>query len=61
MEKIFTDISASITELKKNPTGLLAQAEGQVLEVLDDLRLAEIVQARQHDIAEAVEIALDDL
>jgi len=83
MEQIFTDVSASITELKKNPTGLLAQADGQAiailnrntptaylvppamfeqfLEALDDKKLVEIVQTRQHDIANAVEIALDDL
>ncbi len=34
MEQIFTDISASVTELKKNPTGLLAQADGQAIAIL---------------------------
>ena len=33
----------------------------QLLAVLDDKKLVEVLKARQQDIADAVEIALDDL
>ena len=78
---ILADISAGISELKKNPMGVIQQAGGepvailnrnqpvfyavpaeayeQILDRLEDLELAEIVEARKDQ--EEVEINIDEL
>lgn len=40
METILSQFSASISELKKNPTALLKQAEGEPIAILNHNRLA---------------------
>ncbi|MCZ7667198.1 MAG: type II toxin-antitoxin system Phd/YefM family antitoxin [Chloroflexi bacterium] len=56
MELILTKYSASISELKRNPTALLAQAEGEPVAILNrNIPTAYLVPA------EAYEIMLDRL
>ena len=83
MHQILAEYSASITELKKNPTLLLNEANGTpiavlnhnkptaylvpsetyeaLMEKLDDITLAQIVQERQSERSDAVEVTLDEL
>lgn len=83
MQQLLAHYSASISELKKNPTALLNEAEGapiailnhnkptaylvpaetyeRLLELLDDHELAQIVEQRRADRAQAIEVSLDDL
>ncbi|MCV6589112.1 MAG: type II toxin-antitoxin system Phd/YefM family antitoxin [Marinobacterium sp.] len=83
MKKVLADCSASISELKKNPTALLNDAEGSpiailnhnkpaaylipaetyewMVELIDDLQLAKLVEQRLKDKDQAVEVSLDDL
>lgn len=78
---ILADVSAGISELKKNPMAVVAQGEGapvailnrnqpvfyavpaaafeRLMDQLEDVELAAIVEARKHQ-AE-VEVDLDDL
>ena len=83
MRRILADCSASISELKKNPTALLKVSDGApiailnhnkpaaylvpaqtyewLMEKLDDIELAAIVEARRSEKADAVEVSLNDL
>lgn len=83
MRQILADCSASISELKKNPTALLNEADGSaiailnhnkpaaylvpaqtyefLMEMIDDIELAKIVESRRADLSEAVEVNIDDL
>lgn len=83
MRKILADCSASISQLKKNPTALLNEADGSaiailnhnkpvaylvpaqtyefLMEMIDDIELAKIVESRRADLSEAVEVNIDDL
>lgn len=83
MRQILADCSASISELKKNPTALLNEADGAaiailnhnkpaaylvpaqtyefLMEMIDDIELAKIVESRRADLSEAVEVNVDDL
>lgn len=83
MEQILSNYSASISELKKNPTALLNKAEGSAIAILnhnvpaaylipaetyswlmdklDDIELAKIVNDRIHEKEHAVEVNVDDL
>jgi len=83
VQQLLAHYSASISELKKNPTALLNEAEGapiailnhnkptaylvpaetyeRLLELLDDHELAQIVEQRRADRAQAIEVSLDDL
>ena len=83
MRQILTDFSASISELKKNPTALLNQSDGSaiailnhnkpaaylvpadtyewLMDIVDDYELGKIVESRRGELAEAVEVNLDDL
>jgi len=83
MRQILTDFSASISELKKNPTALLNQSDGSaiailnhnkpaaylvpantyewLMDIVDDYELGKIVESRREELAEALEVNLDDL
>lgn len=83
MRQILADCSASISELKKNPTALLNEADGSaiailnhnkpaaylvpaqtyefLMELIDDIELAKVVESRRADLSEAVEVNIDDL
>ncbi len=83
MRQILADSSASISELKKNPTALLNEADGSaiailnhnkpaaylvpaqtyefLMELIDDIELAKIVESRRADLSEAVEVNIDGL
>lgn len=83
MRQVLADCSASISELKKNPTALLNEADGAaiailnhnkpaaylvpaetyefLMDMLDDYELAKVVESRRGELAEAVEVDIDDL
>lgn len=83
MRQILADCSASISELKKNPTALLNEADGSaiailnhnkpvaylvpaqtyelLMEMIDDIELAKIVESRRADLSEVVKVNIDDL
>ena len=83
MQHVLADFSVSISELKKNPSALLAQACGSAIAVLDhnkpaaylvpaetyealmdaleDLELAKLVEERQGQKDKAVSVSLDDI
>jgi len=83
MEQLLSSFSASISELKKNPTALLNEAEGApiailnhniptaylipaetykwIIDKLDDIELAQIVNERMHEKENAIEVNIDDL
>ena len=83
MRQVLADFSVSISELKKNPSALLAQASGSpiavlnhnkpaaylvpaetyetMLEMLEDLELALLVEERKGDKDKAIPVSLDDL
>lgn len=83
MRTVLANCSASISELKKNPTALLNQADGAaiailnhnkpaaylvpaetyeyLMEALEDYELGKLVDARRAQVAEAVDVNLDDL
>lgn len=83
MRQVLADCSASISELKKNPTALLNEANGAaiailnhnkpaaylvpaetyefLMDMLDDYELAKQVESRRGELADAVEVDLDDL
>ncbi|WP_422412287.1 MULTISPECIES: type II toxin-antitoxin system Phd/YefM family antitoxin [unclassified Endozoicomonas] len=78
---ILADVSAGISELKKNPMAILKEANGEtvailnrnqpvfyavpahlyeaMLDALDDLELAAIVEERKND--ERIRVNIDDL
>jgi antitoxin StbD len=83
MRQVLAQCSASISELKKNPTALLNEANGAavailnhnkptaylvpaetyewLMERLDDYELAQVVESRRAELADAVEVSLDEL
>ena len=83
MRHVLADFSVSISELKKNPSALLASASGSPIAVLnhnkpaaylvpaetyealmdaiEDLELARLVEERLGDKDKAVPVSLDDL
>lgn len=83
MDYILSELSASITELKKNPTALIKQAGARpiailnhnrpsaylvparafevLMDLLEDVELARIIEDRRAEMDEAVEVSLDEL
>jgi antitoxin StbD len=83
MRQVLADFSVSISELKKNPSALLAQASGSpiavlnhnkpaaylvpaetyetMMDMLEDLELALLVEERKGDKDRAILVSLDDL
>lgn len=83
MRKVLADFSVSISELKKNPSALLAKASGSpiavlnhnkpaaylvsaetyeaLLDAIEDLELARLVEERRSEKTKAVSVSLDDL
>jgi antitoxin StbD len=83
MNTLLSPYTASISELKKNPSQLLADSGGEaiailnhnrptaylvpaqsyehLMETLDDLELAKVIQERESEKAMAEEVALDEL
>ncbi|MDP1932799.1 MAG: type II toxin-antitoxin system prevent-host-death family antitoxin [Gammaproteobacteria bacterium] len=83
MRQVLADFSVSISELKKNPSALLAQACGSpiavlnhnkpaaylipaetyeaLMDMLEDLELAKLVEERRGDKVQAIAVFLDDL
>ena len=83
MRRVLADCSASISELKKNPSALLKVSDGApiailnhnkptaylvpaqtyewLMEKLDDIELATIVELRRSQKAGAIEVSLDDI
>lgn len=81
MEVLYTNASVSISELKKNPSAVIEQADGfpvavlnhnrpaaylvpaaafeAMMEALEDLELARLVRAREHE--PTVKVAVDAL
>lgn len=83
MKSVLASRSASITELKKNPSALIDESEGEpiailnhnsptaylipaetyemIMERLEDYQLGLIVQERQDEKIDAVEVDIDEL
>lgn len=83
MKSVLASCSASISELKRNPSALIEKAEGEpiailnhnsptaylipaktyelIMERLEDYQLGLIVQERQDEKIEAVEVDIDEL
>lgn len=83
MDYILSELSASITELKKNPTALIKQAGTRpiailnhnrpsaylvpartfevLMDLLEDVELAGIIEDRRAEMDAAVEMSLDEL
>ena len=83
MKSVLASCSASITELKRNPSALIEKSEGEpiailnhnsptaylipaetyelIMERLEDYQLGLIVQERQDERIEAVEVDIDEL
>ncbi len=83
MKTVLANCSASISELKKNPSALIDEAEGEpiailnhnrptaylvpaetyeaIMERLEDYQLGLLVNERQNEKIEAVEVDIDDL
>ena len=83
MKAVLANCSASISELKRNPSALIEQAEGEpiailnhnrptaylipaetyeeLMERLEDYQLGLIVNARQNQKIEAVEVDIDEI
>ena len=83
MNTLLSPYTASISELKKNPSQLLEEAGGEpiailnhnrptaylvpagnyerLMELLDDMELAEVIQERQNEKEFAEEVSLDEL
>ena len=83
MDYILSELSASITELKKNPTALIKQAGTRpiailnhnrpsaylvparafevLMDLLEDVELARIIEDRRSEMDAAVEVSLDEL
>lgn len=81
MQRIYASSSASISDLKKNPSGIISQAHGEpvailnhnrptayllpaatfelIMDQLDDLELARLVNERQTE--ETFRVTLDEL
>ena len=83
MKTVLANCSASISELKKNPSALIEESEGEpiailnhnrptaylvpaetyeaIMERLEDYQLGLLVNERQHERIEAVEVDIDEL
>ncbi|MBW1787738.1 MAG: type II toxin-antitoxin system prevent-host-death family antitoxin [Deltaproteobacteria bacterium] len=83
MKALLAELSASITDLKKNPSAIITQSSGQpvvilnhnrpaaylipaetyeaLLDHLDDLELASLIQERESEKAQAVSLDFDEL
>jgi len=83
MKSILANCSASISELKKNPSSLIDESDGEpiailnhnrptaylipaatyeaLMERLEDYQLGLLVNERQNEIIEAVEVDIDEL
>lgn len=83
MKTVLANCSASISELKKNPSALIEEAEGEpiailnhnrptaylvpaetyeaIMEKLEDYQLGLLVNERQNEKIEAVEVDIDEL
>jgi len=83
MKTVLANCSASISELKKNPSALIDEAEGEpiailnhnrptaylvpaetyeaIMERLEDYQLGLLVNERQNEKIEAVEVDIDEL
>jgi len=83
MESVLANCSASISELKKNPSALIEQSDGEpiailnhnkptaylipaetyelLLEKIEDFQLGLLVNERQNEKIDAVEVNIDDL
>ena len=83
MKTVLASCSASISELKRNPSALIDEAEGEpiailnhnrptaylvpaetyeaIMERLEDYQLGFLVNERQHERIEAVEVDIDEL
>lgn len=83
MKSVLANCSASISELKKNPTALIDEAEGEpiailnhnrptaylvpaetyeaIMERLEDYQLGLLVNERQREKIEAVDVDIDEL
>lgn len=83
MKTVLANYSASISELKKNPSALIDEAEGEpiailnhnrptaylipaetyeaIMERLEDHQLGLLVNERQNEKIEAVEVDIDEL
>jgi len=81
MQRVEAEIAVSVSDLKKNPTAIMNEADGApvavlnhnrvmaymvpaetfeaMMELLDDVKLAEIVKQRSDEVP--VPVALDDL
>ena len=82
-ERILSEMTASISELKMNPMQVINSACGEVitilnrnkpafycvppeiyeamLDMLDDIELAEIVRSRENERGEKIKVNIDDL
>jgi antitoxin StbD len=83
MKTVLANCSASISELKKNPSALIDESEGEpiailnhnrptaylipaetyeaIMERLEDYQLGLLVNERQNEKIEAVDVDIDDL
>lgn len=83
MKNVLANCSASISELKKNPSALIEESEGEpiailnhnrptaylipaatyeaIMERLEDYQLGLLVNERQNERIEAVEVDIDEL
>jgi antitoxin StbD len=83
MKTVLANCSASISELKKNPSALIEESEGEpiailnhnrptaylvpaatyeaIMERLEDYQLGLLVNKRQNEKIEAVEVDIDEL
>jgi antitoxin StbD len=83
MDQVLTRFTASITELKKNPSALIKESGGDpiailnhnrpsaylvpadtfeaMIDLLEDIELGNIIEERKAEMAEAVEVKLDEL
>lgn len=83
MVPILADYSASISELKKNPSSLISSADDsavavlnhnkptaylvpaktyeKMMELLEDIDLKALVEERESQLSDAVEVSLDEL
>lgn len=64
MQNIFADVTVSVSELKKNPTAIMASAQGQPVAVLNHNRVmgymvpAELYEAMMEQLEDIELIAL---
>ncbi|MCG8291789.1 type II toxin-antitoxin system Phd/YefM family antitoxin [Pseudomonas entomophila] len=64
MQNIFADVTVSVSELKKNPTAVMASAQGQAVAVLNHNRVmgymvpAELYEAMMEQLEDIELVAL---